>query len=81
MASHYAIVAGVYPQAVRASGSGLAVGVGRIGAALGPILGGFVLASGASTFASTAIMSLPLLCCMILLRNAAQYGRRVGNIV
>lgn len=36
-----------YPAAVRSSGIGWALGVGRLGAILGPSLGGLVLASGA----------------------------------
>lgn len=74
MASHYAIVAIVYPTEARASGSGLAVGIGRVGAAAGPAAGGFLLAGGAYQFTTTAILSIPLICCMFLLGMAARRG-------
>lgn len=75
MASHYAVVARVYPSSVRASGTGLAVGVGRVGAATGPLLGGFILAHGLSPLAATGLLSLPLLCCIVLLAGASRQGR------
>ncbi|MCC6826967.1 MAG: hypothetical protein IT550_01890, partial [Novosphingobium sp.] len=60
-------VPAIYPASLRASGTGLAVGMGRVGAATGPMLGGMVLASGASVVIVTGIMTLPLLVCGILL--------------
>ena len=47
--AHFGIlsIAGVfYPSAIRASGAGWATSVAKIGGVLGPILGGYVLASG-----------------------------------
>ena len=44
----YAIVAQSYPTAVRAGGTGFIIGVGRGGAALGPIIAGFLFARGAA---------------------------------
>ena len=41
MASLYAIVPRIYPARVRNTGTGLAIGVGRLGAVVGPILAGF----------------------------------------
>lgn len=67
MACHYAVVPAICPASLRASGTGLAVGMGRVGAATGPMLGGMVLASGASVVIVTGIMTLPLLVCGILL--------------
>ena len=43
----YAMVAQSYPTAVRAGGTGFIIGVGRGGAALGPIVAGFLFARGA----------------------------------
>jgi benzoate transport len=54
----YAIVAQSYPANVRAGGTGFVIGVGRGGAALGPILAGLLFASGLSLFAVAALISL-----------------------
>jgi AAHS family 3-hydroxyphenylpropionic acid transporter len=48
----YAIAPTLYPQAVRGTGIGAAVAVGRIGSILGPLLAGFLLSLG---FAPIAI--------------------------
>jgi AAHS family 3-hydroxyphenylpropionic acid transporter len=42
----YAIAPTLYPQAVRGTGIGAAVAVGRIGSILGPLLAGFLLSLG-----------------------------------
>ncbi len=42
----YALLAQVYPTHVRGSGTGFAIGVGRGGSALSPILAGFLLQTG-----------------------------------
>lgn len=41
-----ALTASVYPTAIRATGVGWALGVGRIGAIVGPLVGGVLLAGG-----------------------------------
>lgn len=43
-----ALVASYYPTAVRTTGLGWALGVGRVGSILGPLIGGMALASGAT---------------------------------
>jgi MFS transporter, AAHS family, 4-hydroxybenzoate transporter len=35
----------IYPTAVRSTGVGWALGIGRIGAIIGPVLGGYLLAA------------------------------------
>ena len=42
----YAVIAQSFPAALRAGGTGLVIGVGRAGAALGPIVAGLLFASG-----------------------------------
>jgi benzoate transport len=42
----YAVVAAMYPPRVRNTGTGLAIGIGRIGAVAGPYLGGVMIAAG-----------------------------------
>jgi AAHS family 3-hydroxyphenylpropionic acid transporter len=44
----YGVAATYYPQDVRGTGSGASVGVGRIGAIIGPLLAGFLLNAGTS---------------------------------
>ena len=43
-----ALAADFYPTAIRSTGIGWALGIGRIGSILGPILGGFLLSYGGS---------------------------------
>jgi benzoate transport len=54
----YAIVAQSYPTAVRAGGTGFIIGVGRGGAALGPIIAGFLFARGSGLPIVAVVMAL-----------------------
>jgi benzoate transport len=54
----YAIVAQSYPTAVRAGGTGFILGVGRGGAALGPINAGFLFARGSGLPIVAVVMAL-----------------------
>jgi sugar phosphate permease len=54
----YAIFAHAYPTEVRASGTGFAVGIGRGGAVLAPIVSGFLFEAGISLPTVALIMSL-----------------------
>lgn len=53
----YALVASSFPTAIRGGGTGFVIGVGRGGAALGPILGGFLFAAGLNLPVVAAIMA------------------------
>src|SRR4029450_13612253 len=53
----YAIFAQAYPTHVRASGTGFAVGVGRGGSVLAPILAGFLFTAGWSLATVALTMS------------------------
>ena len=44
----YALLARSYPPELRVTGTGLAIGIGRGGAVVGPLLGGFLIAAGTS---------------------------------
>ena len=59
--SLYALVPNLYPAEVRASGTGVAMGVGRVGALLGPYIGGLLIAAGMSAHLFLAVMTLPFL--------------------
>jgi AAHS family 4-hydroxybenzoate transporter-like MFS transporter len=43
-----ALTAGLYPTVIRSTGIGWALGVGRVGSIVGPIIGGFLLSYGGS---------------------------------
>jgi benzoate transport len=67
----YALVASSFPTAIRGGGTGFVIGVGRGGAALGPIVGGFLFQAGlglalvaaimacGSLFAALALLAMP----------------------
>lgn len=57
------IAAGAYPGEVRATGVGWAIGVGRGGAVIGPMLGGYLMAANAPLAALFAAYCVPLLIC------------------
>lgn len=58
----YGLITDLYPRAVRGTGTGFAVGVGRFGAVLGPLLAGALLArSGNPDLALLALLPLLVL--------------------
>ena len=57
----YAVAARVYPTEIRTTGIGWAIGVGRIGAIIGPAAAGFILGAGVSINTTFVIFSIPLL--------------------
>jgi len=63
----YAVLARVYPTQLRASGTGLAIGLGRIGGMLGPTLGGWLMEAGVSRPHIAAIMALGSACAAVVL--------------
>jgi benzoate transport len=54
----YATFVRVFPTQVRATGTGLAIGLGRFGGMLGPAMGGWLMAIGTSRPSVAAIMAL-----------------------
>jgi benzoate transport len=63
----YALVAASFPTAIRAGGTGFVIGVGRGGAALGPIIGGLLFEAGLGLAAVAAIMAMGSLIAAIAL--------------
>jgi benzoate transport len=55
------LAARIYPTEMRGTGIGWALGVGRIGAVLGPIVGGLLVGAGVSISAIFAIYTIPAL--------------------
>lgn len=56
----YAVAAGLYPTVFRTTGIGWAAGVGRIGAVLGPLLGGVLFGLGVGLFGILLAFAIPL---------------------
>ncbi|NVK57456.1 MAG: MFS transporter [Alteromonadaceae bacterium] len=54
----YALMAQSFPAEVRASGTGVVIGIGRGGAALGPIVAGYLFQSGQGLFNVSVAMGL-----------------------
>lgn len=57
-----ALAAGFYPTAVRASGVGWALGIGRVGSIIGPLVGGVLLANKWSTASVFMVAAAAALC-------------------
>lgn len=51
----------LYPTHIRATGVGWAVGAGRAGAVMGPLVGGYLLQSGAGLAVTFWVFAIPVL--------------------
>jgi AAHS family 4-hydroxybenzoate transporter-like MFS transporter len=60
-----AIVSNSYPTAIRSSGTGWALGVGRIGSITGPLIGGMLISNGTTTSKLLMYAGAPAFCCAI----------------
>jgi len=67
LAGLYALSAQVFPTRLRASGTGFVIGVGRGGAALSPIIAGFLFESGLGLSSVALLMSLGTALSIVLL--------------
>ena len=63
----YAVVARTFPAHVRVSGTGLVVGIGRIGSAVGPALAGQLMTAGMTRSSVAIVMAAPTLAAALLL--------------
>ena len=61
-----ALSAAFYPPLIRSTGVGWAVGVGRLGAILGPAFGGFILSAQLATPYVLGLLMIPVLLCAII---------------
>jgi benzoate transport len=73
MSSLYAVVPTVVPTAWRATGAGIALGLGRTGAAIGPFVGGLLIGAGWDRARYLILMILPLAACAPLTHLAARH--------
>jgi len=71
-----ALAATYYPTSVRASGVGWALGVGRVGSIIGPLIGGVLLAARWSTSAVFVVAAAAALCAALA---ALSLGRLAGT--
>jgi AAHS family 4-hydroxybenzoate transporter-like MFS transporter len=60
-----ALVAGFYPTAIRSTGVGWALGVGRVGSIVGPVLGGMMLSAGWHPRQIFLAGAIPALCAAV----------------
>ena len=80
MVGLYAIVAHVFPTHVRATGTGAAIGLGRLGAVAGPYLGGVLIAAGWSRPLYFALLGIPTLIAAVLTVFAARRAREIETL-
>lgn len=84
MAGLYGLVPATYPAAVRATGMGWAIGIGRIGAIVAPFMAGLLLDGGWSPASLYYVYALPLVAAAlaVLATGAAQAqlpGARIAS--
>lgn len=71
-----ALIASFYPTALRSTGVGWALGVGRVGSILGPLLGGMAVAAGASPGLLISATAIPMLACGVAIALLSQARRK-----
>lgn len=75
-----AVTAAFYPTAIRSTGVGWALGVGRIGSVAGPLIGGMALGAGVTPQALFMLAATPLVLCatavalLLLVRRRLEVG-------
>jgi benzoate transport len=62
----YAVAARLYPTEFKTTGVGWAIGMGRVGGILAPLIGGFLISIGLSLSANFFIFSIPALLASVL---------------
>jgi AAHS family 4-hydroxybenzoate transporter-like MFS transporter len=60
-----ALSAAFYPSLIRSTGVGWAVGVGRVGAILGPLFGGFIVSAQLATPQVLGLLVIPIILCAV----------------
>lgn len=70
------LAASVYPSRCRATGIGIAMGIGRSGAVVGPWFGGLLIAGGAPLWLLFAAYCVPLLICALAAFIIGRFGER-----
>jgi AAHS family 4-hydroxybenzoate transporter-like MFS transporter len=66
-----------YPTHMRSTGVGWALGVGRLGSIVGPLLGGWLMARGWSTVSLFELAAVPMFCAtVVVIAMGIRYGIR-----
>jgi MFS family permease len=76
MAGLYIIVPHVYPPNVRNTGTGLAIGLGRFGAMVGPPIAGMLIAAGWERVAYYSLLAVPVLISALAVRYIVYFNER-----
>jgi MFS family permease len=76
MGSLYAIVPTIYPARVRNTGTGLAIGFGRLGAVVGPYIGGVLIGAGWQRVAYYSVLAIPVLVSAVAVRHIPLFMER-----
>jgi MFS family permease len=76
MTSLYSIVPWIYPPRVRNTGTGLAIGFGRLGAVVGPYLGGLLIGAGWQRLAYYSVLAIPVLVSAVAVRHIPFFTER-----
>jgi MFS transporter, AAHS family, 4-hydroxybenzoate transporter len=74
-----ALAAGFYPTSVRATGVGWALGIGRVGSIIGPLVGGMLLAAKWSAAAVFLAAAAAALCAAIAAFSLSRLARPGGD--
>ena len=81
--SSHALVAAFYPTAVRGTGVGWCLGLGRIGSIIGPVLGGALLSLGYSTGRLFWVVAIPAViagvACYFVSLEAEKLSRKISS--
>lgn len=72
-----ALAAGIYPTAIRSTGVGWALGVGRIGSIIGPVTGGLLLGAGWSAQSVVLAAVVPALLASVAVFALRRHGAPV----
>ncbi len=57
----YSLAAKIYPMEVRSTGVGFAIGIGRMGAVIGPAIAGVLIAGGITMQLNFVIFAVPMM--------------------
>jgi AAHS family 4-hydroxybenzoate transporter-like MFS transporter len=74
-----ALSAAFYPSLIRSTGVGWAVGVGRVGAILGPSFGGFIVSAQLPTSQVLGLLVIPVLLCAVCIMFLPRVWRESGQ--
>lgn len=73
--SLYAIIPNLYPARIRNTGTGFGIGMGRVGAAVGPIVTGYLIGEEMPREVYYTLMALPLIGAIFFVRSIAAIKR------